>query len=95
MSVEPTGILRSQPGAEGVQRVADRSRSQRVDESHATETDQPSALVTSELRRYLAAGRSPSPERAERVTALRAAIASGRYEVSIEALAKKLLGDER
>ncbi len=94
MSVEPTGILRGLSGSDGIERVADRSRSRRTDESHATEVDQSSALLTSELRRYLAAAQSPSMGREERVAALRAAIASGRYEVSIEVLARKLLGDE-
>jgi anti-sigma28 factor (negative regulator of flagellin synthesis) len=95
MSVEPTGILRGLPGTNGIERVADNSRGRHADGAHGTDVDQPSTFIASDLRPYLAAGRSASAEREERVAALRAAIASGSYDVSIDALAKKLLGNGR
>ncbi len=95
MNVEPSGILKGLPGTIGTERVGDTSRSRRADGAHPTEVAQPSTFIASDLRPYLAAGRSTPAEREARVAALRAAIASGSYDVSIDALAKKLLGHER
>ena len=45
------------------------------------------------LGKLVAAAVKPSPQRAERVTTLRNAIARGTYNVPIDTLAEKLLGN--
>src|SRR6185437_12605893 len=97
MSVEPIGSSRNASGLDGVERMAGKSAERTADDVGGVDRDHdgdgvgPSAV--SKLRPYLAAGQATSPGREERIAALGAAVANGSYQVPIDALAKKLLGN--
>lgn len=92
MSVDPIGSQRTAAGLDGVERLTGKSASRGV-EAQSADFDSLAPLAASELRPYLAAGRTTSAGREERVAALRAAVAQGSYQVPIDTLAKKLLGN--
>ena len=97
MSVDPIGSSRNATGLDGVERVAGKPAERTVDDVGGVDRDHDGdgvgSSAVSKLRPYLAAGQTTSPGREERLAALGAAIANGSYQVSIDALAKKLLGN--
>ncbi|MGH2460767.1 MAG: flagellar biosynthesis anti-sigma factor FlgM [Chloroflexota bacterium] len=97
MSVDPIGGSRNASGLEGVERVAGKPAERATDDLGEADRDHGEANVgsgaVSKLRLYLAAGATTSPGREARLVALGAAIANGSYQVPIDALARKLLGN--
>ena len=97
MSVDPIGSPRNAAGLDGVERAVTRSAERTVDGQGGVdrnhEGDGVGSSAASKLRPYLAAGQATSPGREERIAALSAAVARGTYQVPIDALAKKLLGN--
>lgn len=99
MGVDPIGSSRSAAGLDGVERLVGKSAERTADDVGGVDRGHDGTGVgssaVSKLRPYLAAGPTTSPGREERLAALGAAIANGSYQVSIDTLAKKLLGNGR
>ena len=97
MSVDPIGSPKSVSGLDSVKQLAGKPVERAADDLGGVDRDHdgdgmaPSAAST--LRPYLAAGRTTSAGREERIASLRAAIAQGTYQVPVDTLAKKLLGN--
>ncbi len=97
MSLDPIGSPANPSGLDGVERVAPRSVERTADDVGGVDRDGDGDGVgtsaAAKLRPYLAAGPTTAPGREERIAALSAAVANGTYQVPIDVLARKLLGN--
>jgi anti-sigma28 factor (negative regulator of flagellin synthesis) len=93
MNLDSIGHARNVPGWDGVERLGGKSPD-KSSEGTAMDSGSVTSFVPADLQGYLSAARAPSASRQERIAALRDAISRGVYQVPIETLAKKLLGDD-
>ena len=95
MSIDGLGNLRPLRSVEGQDRLQGVSaeRAGQLDGASDGDGDDAMTLVPSNLSRYVAAVRSAPSAHHARVAALKAVVADGTYQVPIDALAKRLLGD--
>lgn len=92
MNVDPIGNTNNVIGPSGIDRTVGK-QPERNGDSPTVQADTSSTLEPSDLRSYLAVGHSVSPQREARIQALRDAIQQGTYQVPINTLAQKLLGN--
>lgn len=93
MNLDRIGHPRSIAGLDGADRVTDRTGARPGPKGTPHAEPDGATMDSSELDRLVAVARSLPSARSDRIAALAAAVARGTYQVPIETLARRLLGN--